>query len=71
MVSQHFKIEMVGESIAVGVIGATGKTGQSVVDGLLSSDLNFVSLIHTAHLDSRLDIQHTGCYLLHSKIIGW
>ncbi|EQB51119.1 isoflavone reductase [Colletotrichum gloeosporioides Cg-14] len=33
---------MVGESITVGVIGATGKTGQSVVDGLLSSDLNFV-----------------------------
>ncbi|KAF4832086.1 Isoflavone reductase-like protein TP7 [Colletotrichum tropicale] len=33
---------MVTESIAVGVIGATLKTGQSVVDGLLSSDLNFV-----------------------------
>ncbi|KAF3803132.1 Glutamate-pyruvate aminotransferase AlaA [Colletotrichum gloeosporioides] len=42
MVSQHFKIKMVGESITVGVIGATGKTGQSVVDGLLSSDLDFV-----------------------------
>lgn len=29
-------------SISVGVIGATGNTGKSVVDGLLSSQVNFV-----------------------------
>lgn len=34
-------LNMVGP-ITVGVIGATGKTGSSVVEGLLSSPTNFV-----------------------------
>lgn len=33
--------------ITVGVIGATGSVGQSVVKGLLSSEINFVRTLPT------------------------
>ncbi|KAF2141490.1 uncharacterized protein K452DRAFT_351566 [Aplosporella prunicola CBS 121167] len=41
-------------TISVGVIGATGNTGQSVVDGLLSSQTNFTitSFTRTSSIDS-------------------
>ncbi|KAK2769791.1 classes i and ii family protein [Colletotrichum kahawae] len=50
---------MASESITVGVIGATGKTGQSVVDGLLGSDINFavISLTRQSSVGSAANQQ--------------
>lgn len=38
---------MAAAPIKVAVIGATGRTGESIVNGLLASDIKYVSVVPT------------------------
>ena len=40
---------MAAAPIKVAVIGATGRTGESIVNGLLASDIKYVSIGPTLH----------------------
>lgn len=50
-------------SITVGVIGATGKTGQSVVNGLLTSQTNSAPVTPNKR-EQLLILIPAGCYIL-------
>lgn len=47
-----FSTNIMASSISVGVVGATGNTGKTVVDGLLSTQVNFVRGLQHFKLDS-------------------